>query len=305
MPAWMFTTYPGELEVEGPPVSIILPADPKSQAEVWGEVDEEGGHLYKCNKILYEEDYHPKPVHTHGMADALALVSSLSPSCLNPKFHLCPSHLMLDYSKTASCLLLSECKGSPFTKWETPTTTREEDPNLDSILGQPSHYCWWGHSPGHQGTWHRCSGNNWSDHQPTWEAWRGNAQKFWESLGAMSPHCITPKSYIPYLASWMHLSHWWRFNIRDQRGERFLWELWKWIPWGLPPSLGFPRCESNPTLQIPYKDLVPMTRSFQTWLPISRAGWRHLGQFYLRPRHSTSSVNRTWKLQAWRGWHLC
>ena len=109
MPAWMFTTYLGELEVGHPLVSLFLPADPKYQAEDQGEVDKEWGHLYKFMKILYEENYNPKPVHTHGMVDALALVSSLSSSCLNPKFHLYPSQLYLAYPKAAFCLLLSEC----------------------------------------------------------------------------------------------------------------------------------------------------------------------------------------------------
>ena len=116
MPAWMFTTYPGDLEVGGHPVSLILPADPKSKTEDQGELDEEGGHLYEHIKILCEEDYRPKPVHTHGMAEALALVSSLSPSCLNPKFYLSPTHLILAYSKVASPLLLSKCEGSSSTK---------------------------------------------------------------------------------------------------------------------------------------------------------------------------------------------
>ena len=102
--------------MKGPPISLILPADPKSQAEDWGELDEEGGHLHECIKILYKEDYHPEQVHTYGAADTLALVSSLSPSCLNHKFHLCPSQLVLAYPKAAFHLLHSECKGSPFTK---------------------------------------------------------------------------------------------------------------------------------------------------------------------------------------------
>ena len=78
MPAWMFTAYLGELEVGGPPVSLIFQADPKAQAEDWGEVDKEGGYLHECIKILYEEDYHPEPVHAHVMANALYLVSTLT-----------------------------------------------------------------------------------------------------------------------------------------------------------------------------------------------------------------------------------
>ena len=116
MPVWMFITYPGELQVGGPLVSLNLPANPTSQSEDQGEVDEEGGHLYKHIKILYEEDYHPEPVHTHGTVQTLALVSCLSPFFLNPKFHLCPSQLLLAYPKAASHLLFPECKGSPSTK---------------------------------------------------------------------------------------------------------------------------------------------------------------------------------------------
>ena len=79
-------------------------------------MDEERGHLYECINILYEEDYHPEPVHTHRMVDALALVSSLSPSGLSPKFHLCSSQVILAYPKADSHLLFSEHEGSPFTK---------------------------------------------------------------------------------------------------------------------------------------------------------------------------------------------
>ena len=52
----MSTTYPGELEVDGPPVSLAPPVGPKSQVEDLGEVDKEGGHLYECIKMFYKED---------------------------------------------------------------------------------------------------------------------------------------------------------------------------------------------------------------------------------------------------------
>ena len=58
MLAWMFTTYLGKLEVGGPPVSLTPVEGPKSPAEDQEEVDEEEGHLYKCIKMFYEEDYH-------------------------------------------------------------------------------------------------------------------------------------------------------------------------------------------------------------------------------------------------------
>ena len=43
-----------------------------------GEVDEEGGHLYGCIKMLYAEDYCLEPVQTQGTEDAISLVSRTS-----------------------------------------------------------------------------------------------------------------------------------------------------------------------------------------------------------------------------------
>ena len=50
----------------------------------------EGGHLFECVKMLYEEDYHPEPMQTQGTEDAISLVSSLSSSCLEHEFHPYP-----------------------------------------------------------------------------------------------------------------------------------------------------------------------------------------------------------------------
>ena len=36
----------------------------------------------------------------------------------------------------------------------------------------------------------------------------------------------------------------------------------------------------SPSLHVSYKDLVPMTQLFKTWLPISRIDWRHLTIFF-------------------------
>ena len=61
---------------------LIYPCSgPKSQAEDQGEGDEVGGQLYKCRKMLYEDDYHPELVQTQGTEDAISLVSSLSSLC--------------------------------------------------------------------------------------------------------------------------------------------------------------------------------------------------------------------------------
>ena len=178
------------------------------------------------------------------MTDALALVSSLSPSHLNPKFHLCPSHVIMAYSKVASCLLLSECKGSPSTKCETPTTAREEGPNLGSDLGQPSHNCWWGLPLGLWGTWDRCCSDNWSNCWPTWEAWGGSAPKLWESYGGSgtSPHYPKISTYLSS-ASWMPQP-----LILDSTSETgqesgSSESSKKWIQWGLLHSLRLPRHE--------------------------------------------------------------
>ena len=54
------------------------------------EVDEEGGHLYDCIKMLYEEDFCPEPVLTQGTEDAIAFVSNLTPSCLKHELLLSP-----------------------------------------------------------------------------------------------------------------------------------------------------------------------------------------------------------------------
>ena len=79
LPAWEFGPYPGELEAGGPLVSLTPLLGSKPWKGDLGEIDEEGGHLYGHIKILYEENFHPDPVQTQGMEDALALVKSTLP----------------------------------------------------------------------------------------------------------------------------------------------------------------------------------------------------------------------------------
>ena len=74
-------------------------------------MDEEGGYLYKHIKMLYEEDYHPEPVQTHGTEDAISLVSSLLLSCLEHEFYPCPFQLVLAFTKVVSHLLFSKHEG--------------------------------------------------------------------------------------------------------------------------------------------------------------------------------------------------
>ena len=82
MPVWMITTYPRELEVGSPLVFLCPSSRPQVLSRRLGEVDEEGGHLYKDIKMLYEEDYCQELVQTWGTEDAISLVGSLSSSCL-------------------------------------------------------------------------------------------------------------------------------------------------------------------------------------------------------------------------------
>ena len=79
LPVWEFAPYLGKLEAGAPPVSLVPPAGSKPWREDQGEIDEEGGHLYDHNKMLYEENFHPEPVQTQRMEDAIALVRIILP----------------------------------------------------------------------------------------------------------------------------------------------------------------------------------------------------------------------------------
>ena len=106
-----------------------------------GEVDKEGGHLYECIEMLYKEDYHQELVQIHWMEDAISLVSSLLPSCLEHEFYPCPSPLVLAFTKVVSCLLLSEHKGPPSTKQRAFMSTGEEGSNHYGNPCKPTCHC--------------------------------------------------------------------------------------------------------------------------------------------------------------------
>ena len=117
LPAWEFAMYLGELQDGRPPVSLAPLVASKPQMEDQGKVDEEGGYVYDCIKMLYEENFCPQPMLTQGMEDAIVLVSSLSPSCLKQYF-LAPQQSCL-LTNVTFLPLISEHEGSPPLEWET------------------------------------------------------------------------------------------------------------------------------------------------------------------------------------------
>ena len=275
MPVRMLTMHPGELEVRGPVVTLILPADPKSQAEDWGEVDEEGGHLYECIKIIYEEDYHPKPVHTHGMVDALALVSSLSSFYLNPKFHLCPSQSILVYPKAASHfyfqnvkdLLLKNDKhlqlqdrkvqilaAIPITAdegilWD----VRVPDTDIISITGVTT--------------------------SSLWEPREAMPQSPRSHVGTLAPHCITPKFLHPLALPAEYLSATDENLTSETKGESSSSESSKMGLMRSTPSLRFLRHELKPHTAVHLQRSGSDDQIMLTQLPIYRAAKRCLTDF--------------------------
>ena len=52
---WELVTYLGELEAGRPPKSLAPPVGSKPQREDWGDVNEDGSHLYDRVEMLYEE----------------------------------------------------------------------------------------------------------------------------------------------------------------------------------------------------------------------------------------------------------
>ena len=55
LPAGEFATYPGELEAGGFPVFLASPVGFKPWIEDQGNVGKEGGHIYDCIKMLYQD----------------------------------------------------------------------------------------------------------------------------------------------------------------------------------------------------------------------------------------------------------
>ena len=66
----------GELTAGGAPISTIPVKGPKSQKEELGEMDEDGGHLYKRIKHLYKEGFEPGKLAIQGTTDSLAWYTS-------------------------------------------------------------------------------------------------------------------------------------------------------------------------------------------------------------------------------------
>ena len=74
------------LEAGGPPKSLAPMVGSKHWKEDQGDIDENGGHLYNRIKMFYREGHKPDPVLTHGMEDAISIVSNISPPCLKHEF---------------------------------------------------------------------------------------------------------------------------------------------------------------------------------------------------------------------------
>ena len=85
LPASGLATYLGELEAGGSPKSAAPLVGFMPWKDDRGDVDEDGGHLYDREKMLYEEGYEPKPVLTQETEEAILVVSTFSP-CLEHKF---------------------------------------------------------------------------------------------------------------------------------------------------------------------------------------------------------------------------
>ena len=113
-----------------------------------------------------------------------------------------------------------------------------------------------------------------------WGSLRGNYPKSGGKCRASGTSLDHPTlSAAPSFARWMLLGQWWGPNIQDCGREWFFWKLQKWARWGLPLSLRFLGCVQEPLAACHFKDLVPMTRLFQMWLPICRVDWWHLPSF--------------------------
>ena len=88
LPAWELAIYPGEMEADGPSVSLAPPVGSKPQKEDQGDIDEDGGHLYNGVKMLYQEGSESSPVFTQGTGDAIVIVSNLSPFYVQHEFSI-------------------------------------------------------------------------------------------------------------------------------------------------------------------------------------------------------------------------
>ena len=216
--------------------------------------------------MLYEEDYHPEPVQTHGTEDTTSLVSSLPLSFLEHEFYPCWPLLVPAFTKVVSCPLFSEHKGPPSTKQNAVTSTGEEGSNPDGNLYTPACLWWGGHSLG-------C----WVPDADiavitgvTHQLLSGACGVTPKVLG-LAPHQITTDFLHPLALPAKCLSA----SDEDLTSGTEAESSSSKSSGSEPDEISFPPSDfqdmsQNPMLHVTYKDLVPMTRLFQLWLPISR-----------------------------------
>ena len=250
---------------------------------IWGEVDKEGGHLYNCIKMLYEEAFHPEPVLTQGTEDALNLEVTSPLPTLGMNF-LTPTVLFL--INMTFLPLISEDEGSPPPKWETTVGTGGESSDLGSHLHQPACHCWGGCSPlGCLSPWSGCCNHHWGDHQffrGTWDLnWGNNSPRSWDHQGSStttSLDCPWLSTPLALPADCLTASDWdsasdTKMESDSSNGSGR--EPGKTYP---PPS-DFQDVSQKPSLRVVYSDLVPVTRFFPTQLFISEGDQRCLTEF--------------------------
>ena len=155
MQVWELTTYLGEFEAGGLTESLALPVGSKPQKEDWGDIDEDGGHLYNWVKMLFEDGYETRAVLTRGMEDAILIISKLSPPYIQHEFLLSPKSyfvpILLDFFffrtwRISSSRTRSSCEHR-----------RREFKSWWLYACQSNGYCWEGNPPlGSRSSWFRC-----------------------------------------------------------------------------------------------------------------------------------------------------
>ena len=81
---WLFIQ--GRWKLVGLLCPLAPPVGSKPWKEDWGDVDEDGGHLYDQVKMLYEEGYESSLVFTQGIEDTIPVMSNLSPFYIQHAF---------------------------------------------------------------------------------------------------------------------------------------------------------------------------------------------------------------------------
>ena len=214
------------------------------------------------------------------MEDAISLVSNLSLSCLEHEFYPCTSPLVLAFTKVDSHFLFSEHKGPPSTKWNTAASAGKKGSNSDGDPYKPACHCWGGHYLCCLSAWCWCCCDHQSSHQLLGGTQGVTPQSPGAHVGIFAPHQITTNFLHPlafpaecFSVSDEDLTSGTESESDSSKSSRN--ELGKVCT---PPS-DFQDVSRNPSLCVTYKDLVPMTRLFSTWLPISRVDWWHHTDF--------------------------